>query len=210
MGAGANVGAVQTVTTQSIGDSVAPRRGFDPGRVHRIPGAPARSASGVCLRHRLVVAAPTVAEVVRYTGGWLFDRMASGWDVLVLTAEGGDVRPLHILGAEAVGLEAALASPLRGPRPQAVAVAADLYRSDHRVRTRLDEALGAGLADARIWESGESAEQGDAESAARYTPSCAARAFKRQALVAAALPAGAGAHPEVFRRLSSVRSLATV
>ena len=50
------------------------------------------------LRYRLAVAAPSVVEVVRFAGGWLFDQVIAGWDVMVLTAEPGDDRPLQILG----------------------------------------------------------------------------------------------------------------
>lgn len=188
---------------------MAPRR-FDATRVHRIPEAPTRLLSGPHLRHRLVVVAPTVAEVVQSAGGWLFDQMVAGWDVLVLTADRGDERPLRILGATAVGLESALASPLRGPQPQAVAVAAALYRTDPRIRARLDAAFDAGLVDVRVWDHRDSPGPDDDPAAMPYTPSAAARAFKRQALVAAAVPTDTCAAPEVFHGLASARSLATV
>jgi hypothetical protein len=53
------------------------------------------------LRARLTVIASSLAEVVRYAGGWLFDQAMAGWDVAVLTADHADPRPLRILGARA-------------------------------------------------------------------------------------------------------------
>ena len=47
----------------------------------------------------------TVAEAVRFAGGWLFDRVMAGWDVTVIVANRDDDRPLKILGATAVDLE---------------------------------------------------------------------------------------------------------
>ena len=51
------------------------------------------------MRYRLDVVAADVADVVRFAGGWLFDRAMAGWDVTVLVADHPDERPLRILGA---------------------------------------------------------------------------------------------------------------
>ena len=80
------------------------------------------------MRYRLDVVAASVADVVRFAGGWLFDRAMAGWDVTVLltdrVADHRDERPLHILGAQTLDLEDALAAisipgskPVPGPRP---------------------------------------------------------------------------------------------
>jgi hypothetical protein len=151
------------------------------------------------MRYRLVVVAPRTAEVVRFAGGWLFDRAMAGWDVTVLTADHTDPRPLRILGARAVDLEDALATPGPGPRPQAVAVRADLYRCDARVRRMVLDAAGEGRTEVRLWGERWPAEPGGA-GAVRHRLSAAARAFKAQALAAAAVTGDAAEAVETFRR----------
>jgi hypothetical protein len=60
---------------------------------------------GRILRYELNVVASTTADVVQSAGGWLCDRARAGWDVKVLVADGGDPRPLMILGATALDLD---------------------------------------------------------------------------------------------------------
>jgi len=123
-----------------------------------------------------------MVEAVRFAGGWLFDQAMAGWEVWVLTTDHTDARPLWILGARAVDLECALRFPLRDPRPEAYAVHADLYRSDARIRRMVLDALDDGTAEVRLW--------GDQTAASvRHRLSAAARAFKTQALEAAAASA---------------------
>ena len=86
------------------------------------------------LRYRLDVVAADVVDVVRFAGGWLYDRAMAGWDVTVLIADRPDDRPLQILGVQVLDLEDALASVGTRPRPQALAAAADLFGCDSRVR----------------------------------------------------------------------------
>lgn len=86
------------------------------------------------MRYRLDVVAATVIDVVRFAGGWIFDRSMAGWDVTVLVADHPDVRPLQIVGARVLDLEDALTSVQSRPRPQALAAAADLFGCDPRVR----------------------------------------------------------------------------
>jgi hypothetical protein len=139
-------------------------------------------------------------EVVRLAGGWLFDQVMAGWDVWVLTAEHTDSRPLRILGAHAVDLDCAMSAPDPGPRPEAIAVHADLYRSDARVRRMVVEALTEGLAEVRLWGGQDTAGAGRGPGSVRHELSVAARAFKAQALAAASVPAAPGEVAEVFRR----------
>jgi hypothetical protein len=145
-----------------------------------------------------VAIAPRIAEVVRFAGGWLFDQVMAGWDVTVLTSDHGDARPLRILGARAADLEAALARPVQGPCLQAIAVRADLFGSDVRVR-RMVLGLGEGRADVRLfgdeWPDGADGTDGPVW----HQLSVAARAFKVQALAAAAAPVDSCASAEEFR-----------
>ncbi|HYY00661.1 MAG TPA: hypothetical protein VE908_14120, partial [Mycobacterium sp.] len=96
------------------------------------------------MRYRLDVVAADAVDVVRFAGGWLFDRAMAGWDVTVLIADRPDDRPLQILGVEVLDLEDALASVETRPQPQALAAAADLFDCDSRVRRGVLQALDHG------------------------------------------------------------------
>lgn len=147
-----------------------------------------------------MVAAPGMAQVVRFAGGWLFDQVMAGWDVTVLTADHADTRPLRILGASSVHLECALPLLARGLRPHAVAACADLYGSDARVRMMVLEALGKGTADVRLWGDRWPPDLDGAAASVPHRLSVAARAFKAQALAAVAAPVQASDVTEVFLR----------
>jgi hypothetical protein len=170
---------------------------------HRVTG-PAGSAESdsALLRHslrpRLAAIAPSVVEAVRFAGGWLFDQVMAGWDVTVLTAEDADARPAQILGARVADLETVLARRVRGSCLQGIVVRADLYGSDARVRRMVDEAR-EGLAEVRLWGEEWPAELDGAAGPVRYQLSVAARAFKAQALAAAAIPADLARETEEFR-----------
>ncbi|WP_051300529.1 hypothetical protein [Actinomadura rifamycini] len=137
--------------------------------------------------------APTMLGGVRSAGGWVFDRVAAGWDVTVLTADGTGSRALRILGARGVDLEMGLNSQVRGPWPRAVAMDAALYETDERIRCRLDGALDSGM-EIRLWGGSRAAYADEVPGCVRHRLSSAARAFKAHALAAAA--ASAGARPQ--------------
>ena len=146
-----------------------------------------------------MVVAPCTVAVVRHAGGWLFDRVMAGWEATVLIVDQDDRRPLRILGASTTDLESALASPPRGPGPQAIAVEAGLYGSDRRVRRIVREALDGGLTEVKIWGDGWPADLEDEGGSVQHRLSSAARAFKAHALVAAAAPAESISITETFR-----------
>lgn len=150
------------------------------------------------MRYRLDVVAPSVAEAVRYAGGWMFDRVMAGWDVNVLVADGEDVRPLRILGAQPMDLESALAAGDEQPHPQALAVAADLVSSDARVRTGVQRALDQGLTEVALWGEGRPVELDRSVDSVEHRLSSAARVFKAQALAAASVTETVGP-VETFR-----------
>ncbi len=154
------------------------------------------------MRYRLDVVAATVVDVVRFAGGWLFDRAMAGWDVTVLLmdlADHPDDRPLQILGAQVVDLEDALASVQSRPRPQALAAAADLFGCDSRVRQGVLQALDHGVTEVTLWGENWPAELDDSVGLVQHRLSMAAHTFKAQALEAAALPHGSIGHVETFR-----------
>ncbi|ORV81099.1 hypothetical protein [Mycolicibacterium iranicum] len=137
------------------------------------------------MRYRLDVVAPTVLDAVRYAGGWIYDRVMAGWDVNVLVGTEEDVRPLQILGAETLDLESVLEAWEQRPHPQTVAVAADLFGQDDRVRRGVLGALDQGATEVTLWGAELPAELGSSVDAVEHRLSAAARAFKAQALAAA-------------------------
>jgi hypothetical protein len=151
------------------------------------------------MRYRLDVVAPTVLDAVRFAGGWVYDRVMAGWDVTVLVGDDDDVRPLEILGAEVRDLESVLASWEDRPNPQTVAVAADLFDRDARVRQGVLEALEQGATEVTLWGEGLPAELDESVDSVQHRLSSAARAFKAQALAAANAPDAAVGNTEIFR-----------
>lgn len=146
-----------------------------------------------------MVLAPCTVAAVRHTGGWLFDRVMAGWEATVLVAEQPDSRPLRILGASSAELESALTAPPRRPRPQAIAVEAGLYGSDRRVARIVREALEGGATEVIFWGDLRPADLDDGGGPVQHRLSSAARAFKAQALVAAAAPVDSIPGTETFR-----------
>lgn len=143
-----------------------------------------------------------VADVVKFAGGWLFDRSMAGWDVTVLLADLADHpddRPLHILGARTLDLEDAVASAGTRPRPQAIAAAADLLGSDPRVRHGVLQALDHGVTEVTLWGRTWPAELDDSVGMVEHRLSMAAKIFKAKALAAAGAPTDSIAAAESFR-----------
>lgn len=150
------------------------------------------------MRYRLDVAASNAADAIRFAGGWMYDRVMAGWDVTVLLADRSDERALQILGVETSDLESALAMWAQRPHPQTVGVAAHLFATDDRVRQGVLKALEQGLTEVTVWGEDWPAELDDSVEPVAHRLSAAARAFKRQALTAAA-DSGAVAGSELFR-----------
>lgn len=155
------------------------------------------------MRYRLDVVAAGVADVVRYAGGWLFDRAMAGWDVTVLVADRPEARPLQILGARVLDLEDVLATMESRSRPQALAAAADLFGCDPRVRRGVLQALDRGITEVTLWGEDWPAELDESVGLVQHRLSMAARIFKSQALAAAlnapGVPPGAVGATETFR-----------
>jgi hypothetical protein len=144
------------------------------------------AGAGRILRYQLNVVASTTEDVVRSAGGWLCDRARAGWDVNVLVADGGDPRPLSILGATALDLDEGFVSMVRSAsRVEALAVSADLLATDTRVREEILRVLKRGLTEVIVWGKQWPAELGRQADPVQHRVSPAARAFKSYALVAA-------------------------
>jgi hypothetical protein len=151
------------------------------------------------VRYRLDIVAADVADVVRFAGGWLFDRAMAGWDVTVLVADHPDERPLQILGAQILDLEYALATVGHRPPPQTLAAAADLFNGDSRVRQGVLQALDQGATEVTLWGRTWPAELDDSVGLVEHRLSAAAQAFKAQACAAAAISADSIGPVETFR-----------
>jgi hypothetical protein len=150
------------------------------------------------MRYRLDVVAPTVLDAVKFAGGWVYDRVMAGWDVTVLIGDDEDVRPLEILGAEVRDLESVLDSWEDRPHPQTIAVAADLFDRNSRVRKGVLSALEQGATEVTLWGDGLPAELHESVDCVQHQLSAAARVFKAQALAAADHLEPVG-HLETFR-----------
>jgi hypothetical protein len=132
----------------------------------------------------------------------------AGWDVTVLLAERRDDRPLQILGVQIVDLEYVLATVGHRPPPQTLAAAADLFDCDSRVRDGVLQALDQGATEVTLWGQTWPAELDDSVRLVEHRLSAAARAFKAQALAAAAIHADSIEPIETFRsRVMSSRSV---
>jgi hypothetical protein len=148
--------------------------------------------------YRTAVVGESVADVVRSAGGWLADRALAGWQVTVLVAGDPDDRPLRILGAEGIDLESGWAAEVQLRRPDTLAVAAELYRRDARVRRFVRATGDRGDTEVAMWGQTLSTDiRGMCTT--QHHLGVAARAFKRHALAAIGLSFDEVGDREVFR-----------
>ena len=160
--------------------------------------ARARARVSTVLQHEMTVVASNVADVVASTGGWLYDRRMAGWKVNVLVADRADERALRILGADVLDLSGDLEAITDDPdRAATLAVAADVYAADGRVR-RFVSTSDRRRAEVALW--GDTRSLDEDVSAVSYRLSAAARAFKAQALLAAGIPTAPVAATEALFR----------
>jgi hypothetical protein len=145
------------------------------------------------LKYRLDVVANTVVDAVRSTGGWLYDRVAAGWDVHVLVPHLRNPRPLQILGVHADDLDEQFAAANTRWLGQGLAVSAAAFAADSRVRELVSEALDHRLTEVTFWDDSWPLAVGRRTTTVQHVLSGAARVFKDYALAAAgfsALPVG--------------------
>lgn len=161
----------------------------------------ARVAPGGLGKYQLEVTAGDVADVVRCAGGWLFDRAMAGCDVTVVLTDGGDARPLEILGLSTHRQEPDddSAAPRRGI---ALAVSSAAVATDPQLGDDVLRALKRGLTEVTLWGGDWPSGPELGTEPVEHQLSAAARAFKAQALAAlgSAEPVGA---VETFRHRST-------
>jgi len=163
-----------------------------------------RATASKVLRYQLNVLAASAEDVVASAGGWLCDRARAGWDVTVMIADGGDPRPLSILGATALDLNEGLPSMVRNSsRVGALAVSAELLSADRRVQDEVVRVLKHGLTEVTVWGSHWPAELGRQADTVHHRVTCAARAFKAHALAAIDVSADVDTSSETLFRIGS-------
>jgi hypothetical protein len=159
----------------------------DPYGPSKAPGGHRdRAVAGAVRGYRVDVAALTVDELVRLAGGWLFDRVSMGWTVNVSITEPCDVRPLRILGVPPVSADANADSTT--DVVHALAMAAELLKTDVRARENIVVALDRGNTEMTLWGDVLPDMLGQHAKTEHHRLSNAARVFKAQALRAASLP----------------------
>ena len=154
----------------------------------RVSAARATWADGECLRYRLDVVAASTADVVQSAGGWLYDRVMAGWEVTVLLPHSCDSRSLRILGVRTSELDAEFDLMGTGSTSRSLAVSAEAFTADARVRDKVLESLDNGLTEVALWGDGFPLGVNRAMTRAQHVLSAAARTFKGYALAAAGIP----------------------
>ncbi len=151
----------------------------------RVSPARAPRADGECLRYRLDVVATSAVDVVQSAGGWLYDRVMAGWEVTVLLPRGCDTRSLRILGVAVSDLQAGL-DPTDAAS-HSLAVSAEAFTADLRVRDRVLKSLEGRLTEVALWGDGWPVGLHREMTRAQHVLSLAARTFKGYALGAAGI-----------------------
>ncbi len=161
---------------------------FNIGHKGRVRAARPTRADGECLRYRLDVVASSTADVVASAGGWLYDRVMAGWEVTVQLPHGCDSRALRILGVRTLDSDEG-ADPA-GARSHSLAVSAEAFTADARVREKVREAMGDRLTEVALWGDGWPLAVDRAMTRTQHVLSMAARRFKGYALAEAGIGCG--------------------
>jgi hypothetical protein len=157
----------------------------DGGARERYGLADAQSQVARTSRYRLHVLTPGVLDAVRFAGGWIFDQVKAGWTVSVVVPDHPDERPLRILGADMLDLQSVLVTADTQPRPAALAVAAELYEQDERIKQLVRNILEHARPELITWGEPWPADLRQNRKAVEHRLSSAAYAFKAHALRAA-------------------------
>jgi len=154
--------------------------------------SPASQRDSGAVKYRLDVVASSPADVVCSAGGWLYDRVRAGWEVNVLLPQQCDTRPLQILGMHAADLDSPISPAGTECAARGLAVSADMFASDIRIRQEVLAALDRWMTEVTLWHDGWPLAVGHRTSTVQHVLSGAARAFKRHALTAAGLSDSVG------------------
>jgi hypothetical protein len=158
---------------------------FDVRGSTRAAAVTATRADVECLRYRLEVVAVSAVDVVQSAGGWLYDRVMAGWEVTALLPRGCDTRPLRILGVAVADPRSRLDET--AVTNQSLAVSAEAFLADARVRHKVLASLDDRLTEVALWGDGWPLGVSRATASAQHVLSAAARRFKGHALAAAGI-----------------------
>jgi hypothetical protein len=153
---------------------------------------PAPHSDGAAVKYRLDVVGASPADVVRSAGGWLYDRVRAGWEVNVLLPQQSDTRPLQILGIHVCDLDSQIRPASVGSAASGLAVSAEMFASDERIRQEVLKALDRWMTEVTLWDDGWPLAIGHRTTTVQHLLSGAARAFKRHALTAAGISGPVG------------------
>jgi hypothetical protein len=156
---------------------------FDVDFEKRRPPVPHRDGGAV--KYHLDVVAASPADVVCAVGGWLYDRVRAGWEVEVLLPQKCDTRPLQILGMRATDIDSHTPPTSSGCATRGLAVSAEMFASDQRIRNAVLQALDRRMTEVTLWHDDWPLSVGHRTTTVQHVLSAAARAFKRHALTAA-------------------------
>ncbi len=161
---------------------------FDVRAGKRVTTARAGRAEVECLRYRLDVVAVSAIDIVQSAGGWLYDRVMAGWEVTALLPQGCDTRPLRILGVAVSDLRTAFDGTAAANH--GLAVSAEAFLADARVRDKVLASLDDRLTEVALWGDGWPLGVDRATAKAQHVLSASARRFKAHALQAAGIACG--------------------
>lgn len=154
-----------------------------------------QALDGLVSRYQLRVVATDPGDPVRFAGGLIFDKVASGWDVIVLLPGGGDSVPLQILGATIGDIDDGAFIESLGP---ATALVAPADGGDQRTESITASALTDQRTHAAFWCDSPAALNLRSFTTIDYHMSLAARAYKTHALAAAGFDTESGVFVETF------------
>lgn len=137
---------------------------------------------GLATPYRIDVYGPDALSVATRAGGWLYDHAARGWRVTAALADATDVRPLEILGLRVADLASASAGPDSAP-VHVLGVAGDDQNLDASAQLSVLRCIDPGLR-MTLWAGNRPRDLGHLRHTARHLLTPAARAFKKQALLA--------------------------
>lgn len=152
-----------------------------------------------------VVFSDSVIGVVSAVGGWLFDQRLAGCRTTVAIADHADDRAVRILGATAIALDAALAAEGHHGHPHVLAVCANLFRRDARVRQTVLGAIDNGNTNVMMWAENSVTELWGPARPVEHRLTIAAKAFKKEALAAAGASPDSVGCPELLLALGSAQ-----
>jgi hypothetical protein len=161
---------------------------FDISESSRVRSIRSARTDGEYLRYRLDVVAASAADAVHSAGGWLCDRAMAGWEVTVLLPQCCDSRPLRILGVGAMDLESGF--DRADSATHSLAVSAEVFAADDRIREMVLKALNHGLTEVALWGEGWPLAVNRGMDRVQHVLSSAARTFKGHALATAGIRCG--------------------